>query len=220
MQEIKKDNKYKNGRIYKITDINYTECYIGSTIEKLCTRMAKHRYEYLQYKKGNKKKGKTTSYNLFDKYGYENLKIELIENFECNSKEELYKREGFHIQNNECINKNIAGRTHKEWYNDNKNKRLIYHKMHYNDNKSIILKKNQLYRTKNKNKISQQMQKYNIKNKDNITQYKKLHYKAKKIQKIMNVNLLPYLLKMRDFDNFFSTQIVFCQVLKVKIYCN
>ena len=41
----------------------------------------------------------------------ENCKIELVENYACNSKEELNAREGFYIQNNECVNKLVAGRT-------------------------------------------------------------------------------------------------------------
>ena len=36
-------NKYQNGKIYKITDIAYNKCYIGSTTEGLSLRMARHR---------------------------------------------------------------------------------------------------------------------------------------------------------------------------------
>ena len=28
-------SKYQNGKIYKITDIGYSKCYIGSTCEKI-----------------------------------------------------------------------------------------------------------------------------------------------------------------------------------------
>ena len=44
----------------------------------------------------------------------ENCKIELVENYPCNSKEELTAREGFYIQSNECVNKLVAGRTQRE----------------------------------------------------------------------------------------------------------
>ena len=40
------DNKYNMCKIYKITDLGYNKCYIGSTTEPLCSRMAKHRYTY------------------------------------------------------------------------------------------------------------------------------------------------------------------------------
>ena len=37
------NNKYKNGKIYKIVDLAYTETYIGSTTVGLSSRMAQHR---------------------------------------------------------------------------------------------------------------------------------------------------------------------------------
>ena len=56
---------------------------------------------------------------MFDKFGIENCKIELVENYVCSSIAELHKREGYYIKNNDCINKNISGRSAKERYNDN-----------------------------------------------------------------------------------------------------
>ena len=49
-------NKYQNGKIYKIVDVGYSKCYIGSTCEELSQRMARHRAIYKQFAKG--KKGK------------------------------------------------------------------------------------------------------------------------------------------------------------------
>ena len=40
-------NRYQNGKIYKITDVGYNNCYIGSTTESLSQRMARHRKESL-----------------------------------------------------------------------------------------------------------------------------------------------------------------------------
>ena len=50
--------------------------------------------------------------------------IELFENFPCNSKEELNKKEGQVIREIGTINKQTAGRTNKEWYEDNKEKSI------------------------------------------------------------------------------------------------
>ena len=50
------------------------------------------------------------SFELFDEYGLENCKIELIENYPCNSKEELQRQEGQHIRKTECGNKQVTGR--------------------------------------------------------------------------------------------------------------
>ena len=43
------NNKYQNGKIYKITDVGYNKCYIGSTTEGLSTRMARHRASFKQF---------------------------------------------------------------------------------------------------------------------------------------------------------------------------
>ena len=65
------------------------------------------------------------------------------ENFPCYSKEQLNKREGEGIREIGKINKQIAGRTHKEWYEDNKEQALKRQKENYNNNKDKILLKRQ-----------------------------------------------------------------------------
>ena len=46
--------------------------------------------------------------------------IELYENFPCDNKEQLNNREGKVIREIATLNKNIAGRTIKEYYEQNK----------------------------------------------------------------------------------------------------
>jgi len=85
------ENKYKRGKIYKIIDVGYNKCYIGSTAEKtLSNRMSRHRYDYKIYKQTLNEK--MTCFDIFDEYGIENCKIELIENYPFNNIEELRKR--------------------------------------------------------------------------------------------------------------------------------
>jgi len=48
----------------------------------------------------------------------------LYERFPCNDRAELCKREGEVIREIGTINKQIAGRTVKEWYVDNRDKHL------------------------------------------------------------------------------------------------
>jgi hypothetical protein len=43
-----------------------------------------------------------------------NYQEEIVEEYPCNSREELEKREGFYINNNECINMKKVGRTKEE----------------------------------------------------------------------------------------------------------
>ena len=58
-------NKYQNGKIYKITDIGYNKCYIGSTTEGLSLRMACHRGSYKSFLNGNKRLN-ACSYDLMN----------------------------------------------------------------------------------------------------------------------------------------------------------
>ena len=59
-------------------------------------------------------------YTLFDNYGWETCKIELLELYPCNSLIELRQREGYYIKTLECVIKHIAGRTQQEYVNENK----------------------------------------------------------------------------------------------------
>ena len=147
-------NRYQNGKIYKIVDVGYSKCYIGSTCENLCVRMARHKYHY-NHRDDDAYKNKHTNVNLlFDEFGKDSCKIELIETYPCNNKEELTKREGCYIQNTDCINKRIEGRTKQEYHNDNKeyfnNKAKDYHKEHRED---ILDRKKNYYQENREEKI-------------------------------------------------------------------
>ena len=79
--------------------------------------MARHRQNHQKAEEWNTK---TNCRLLFDEYGMENCKIELLEDYPCENKEQLLKREGYYIQNNDCVNRCVAGRTINEWKEDNK----------------------------------------------------------------------------------------------------
>jgi len=133
-------NKYEQGKLYKITDIGYTKCYIGSTCDRLLSqRMARHEEQFKRYSQG--KANWSSSFNLFEEFGIENCKIELIEEYTCENRHQLSKREGFYIQNTNCVNKQIAGRTKAEykaqfgdWYLKMNNER------YYNNREEIVQK--------------------------------------------------------------------------------
>ena len=78
--------------------------------------MARHRQNH---KKAEEWNTKTTCRLLFDEYGMDNCKIELIENYPCENREQLLKQEGYHIKNTDCVNRCVAGRTINEWKEDN-----------------------------------------------------------------------------------------------------
>ena len=129
-------NKYQSGKIYKIVDVGYTKCYIGSTCEGLSQRMARHRSNYKLYQCGNQRQ--SSAYMLFEEFGFENCKIELLECFSCSSKEELEQREGHYIKNNVCVNKVVPCRTAKELYEDTHERQLERFKTYYANKKSEI----------------------------------------------------------------------------------
>ena len=120
---------YKNSKIYKLWSPEGDDIYIGSTTESLARRKAKHKSNH-----------NTSSKILFDKYT--DVRIELLEECPCDNKEQLLKKEGEYIRNNNCVNKCVAGRTHNEsvknYYENNKEKILDYHKVYRTENKEEI----------------------------------------------------------------------------------
>tara|TARA_R110000803_G_scaffold27929_2_gene64912 strand:+ start:160 stop:609 length:450 start_codon:yes stop_codon:yes gene_type:complete len=95
---------YQLGKIYKLT--NGTLNYYGSTIRPLKIRLNSHKM--LEH----------SSKVLFE--GDNTVSIELLENYPCDTKQKLLERERWYIENNECVNNNIPGRTDKEWRDANK----------------------------------------------------------------------------------------------------
>jgi hypothetical protein len=101
---------YELGKIYTIRSSETVGVYVGSTCQPLAVRFGGHKSAY-------KTNNGISSRHIFD-YGIENAYIELLENYPCNSKEELHKREGEHIRMMEnCVNhsKN-TGLSKKEIY--------------------------------------------------------------------------------------------------------
>jgi hypothetical protein len=112
-------NNYQNSKIYKIIPIGYYERddipesdqYIGSTKNRLIKRLISHQKKF-KYEKEKY----LSSFDLFDKYGADNCKIELIEDYPCNTNKELRKREDYHIKKHYCVNKNNAYIENKKEY--------------------------------------------------------------------------------------------------------
>ena len=194
------ENKYKNGKIYILVDNAYTKQYIGSTCEGLSRRRNRHISSYNFYQTHPDKEHRfTTSFYMFDEFGVDNVKIELLENFPCNNKEELLKREGFYIRQNDCVNKCIAGRTVKErqqvWQEQNrehiKEKKHDYYlnnkeyfqeqgKVYRENNKEHIKERDHLYYQDNREKILKQVKEYAEANKDKVKTYHSSYYQNNK----------------------------------------
>ena len=174
--------KYQNGKIYKITNSETKEIYIGSTCQSLNCRMNNHRADF--------KRGGTTSSIEILKYQYP--LIVLIEDYPCNSKYELLKREAFYILNNDCVNKQIPARSDdekkeydKKWYETNKEeikaKNMAYYEAnkakkmtYYEANKEEIKAKKMAYYEANKEKVNAKSNEYRDANKEAINEKKRL----------------------------------------------
>lgn len=178
------ENKYKNGKIYKIVDVGYSKCYIGSTCESLSKRMARHRSSYNQYLNGVFKKS-VRSFELFDEFGFDNCKIELIENHPCKNNEELHKREGHHIKQTECVNKLIAGRTQQEWVKDNAEHLAIYNKKHRENMKDHYQEYWKQYHQDNKESRNEKQREYDNLHKE-TRHIKQKEYRENKKEQIAN----------------------------------
>ena len=159
--------KQDNGKIFKVQDIGGEMVYYGSTNESyLCRRMDSLRSQYNQWKGGKPCKG--VVFQIFEKYGIANCVIVLVENFVCDSKDELKARVSFYIQSNECVNK-IASWT-----------RSVSDKKYYIKHAD----EKQKYRDDNKEKSCEYSREYRINNKQRfITKRikKKYQFKRKRI---------------------------------------
>ena len=122
------------GIIYKIECCITGEVYYGSTQQSLNLRMIGHKSDYKRWKQGTFPY--MTSFQIIERCNYS---YSLIETIDCEDKKQLEIRERFFIENNKCINKNIPGRTTKEYYESNKEARLDYQKQYYESNKQLII---------------------------------------------------------------------------------
>ena len=99
---------YQDSKIYKLVCNTNNLTYYGSTTQPLSKRLHQHKCKINQ---------KVKSCKNFDP---NNIQIFLVENYKCENKEQLIKKEREYIEKYECVNINIPGREIKEYYQDNK----------------------------------------------------------------------------------------------------
>ena len=136
---------YSKCKIYKLISLGNPELvYYGHTIQKLCQRFSKHKSSPDTYSKQIIDKGDAI--------------IELVEDYPCDNVMQARLKEAQYILNNECVNKNIPGRsiqeTNKFYYNKNNGQILEQKKIYYIDNKEFINDKKKIYFESNKDAIN------------------------------------------------------------------
>ena len=132
---------YTKGKIYTIRcKTNPEHIYVGATIQPLAKRWGGHKVYLSKYPWRLIYKTINT-----DILGIQNWYIELYEDFPCERKEQLDKKEGEIIRLIGTLNKNIPGRTDEEYYQDNKENILKNLKEFYKNNKEKILEKRKIH---------------------------------------------------------------------------
>ena len=162
---------YDNGKIYVLRSNQTDNIYIGSTTQPLYKRIHQHKKDFNRWK--NEKRNYVTSFELMK---YDDTYIELLELCPCDSKIELCRREGQLQREMNCVNKEIAGRTQKEWCDDNKDKIKMREKIYREENKDKMKE----WRQENKDKIRELSKKYNETHKDKIKEHNTKYRQANK----------------------------------------
>ena len=137
---------YQNGKIYKLWSPSKNLVYYGSTTQTLSQRLASHIRD-------NKRENHQCISKLV--LECEDYKIELVEEYPCNNKQQLERKEGEYQKNNECVNINVAGRTRAEWRKDNYNKVLEHRKKYSEEHREYNRLKAKKYREDNRDEINE-----------------------------------------------------------------
>ncbi|NBW23110.1 MAG: hypothetical protein EBR82_85715 [Caulobacteraceae bacterium] len=160
-------NKYHTSKIYRISSPQCEKFYIGSTTQTLKERLRHHKLDYKRYiEKGNER-----YLTSFEVVKFDDAIIELIKNVNCENRKELDRIEGDCIKehHDRILNKNVAGRTLKE-----------YRETHKNEIKDRMKDYGKEYREVYKNEIKENKKKYREAHKNEIKDRMKQYYEARK----------------------------------------
>jgi len=180
-------NKYQNGKIYKITSKQTDDVYIGSTIQKLSHRMS-----------GHKSRDNTNSYLSRCITKYADATIELIEDYPCETHNELLWRERYYFENTKCVNKKLPILSTLEQAEYSLKYRLSHKERkkeigaeYYEKNKKEILEKQKIYCENTKGKRKKQTKIYRENNKEELLEKQRIRYENNK-EKILGDQKIAY----------------------------
>ena len=166
---------YLNGKIYKIVDNTNGNLYIGSTTQSLTQRLAGHVGKYKSYEQG--KYPFTASFDILKNGNYE---IILIEEVECENKEQLLREERKQIDSNLCVNRNIPSRTAEEWRKEHKEHIVERNRNYYKINHAVILEKLKQYQENHIHDKQEYDKKYYLENEQKKREYANQYREANK----------------------------------------
>lgn len=196
------NNLYGNAKIYRIDCID-GHYYIGSTRNTLALRL-------LDHKKAARMHPDRQLYRHIIPLGWTNIKLNLIEEYPCKSKQELNTREDYHIQqaiaanDKLCLNINRAfvssdelKEKQKEYREQNKEriddymahyrlenaeKRQQYTREYVATNAETVKERKREYNAANREKIAEKCKQYAAEHKDQIQEYKNEWARNKRAQ--------------------------------------
>jgi len=174
------NDSYQDGKIYKLVckDGHY---YIGSTTTSLIKRFGCHKYSITKNTNGGK-------YTYFSSLPITDIHIELIENYPCNTKKELRKREDYYIQfslsDKYCLNTFRAFQSEDDkkdskryYYTLNIDKIKENMKIYYEANKETIIESHREYNEENREKVDSYQAQYRLDNAEKRREYSKQYTK-------------------------------------------
>jgi hypothetical protein len=178
---------YKNGKIYRLVCNTTGDQYIGSTTRPLSQRLGGHKTQYKQFLAG-KIPQQTTSNSILSNNNFEMI---LIEDFACENKNQLERRERYYIESMKCVNKYKPAQTkeeHKEerkeqskqYYQENQGKILEERKQHYEQNKEEVNEKHRQHYEQNKEEVNEKHRQHYEQNKEKINEKHRQYHEQNK----------------------------------------
>jgi hypothetical protein len=159
------DKRYDNGKIY-VVRCKYDDAlvYVGSTIRTLEERFSCH------------KSNKSCSLYKYVNGDWDNWFIELYENYPCKNEYHLRLREGEVQREIATINKLVAGRSQKQWREDNREKISEKKKQYREHNREKVLEQKKQYRQNNREKCLERDRRYREHNREKCLERDRRYY--------------------------------------------
>jgi group I intron endonuclease len=171
------DGRYANGKIYKLVNNVDDEFYVGST----CTTLAKRLYGH---KSNATKQTSMRVYQHLNEIGWEYVNIVLIQEYPCENKMQLERRERYWIEEMKpTLNKNIPTRSKQEWRVVNADKERESNAKYRAEHLDKERERKAKYRVENAEKLREYKAKYRAENADKILE-KEAKYRAENADKV------------------------------------
>jgi hypothetical protein len=155
---------YKNGKIYRLVCNTTGKQYIGSTTQSLSQRLGGHKAVYKHFIDG-KTIYQVSSFSILCENNFEMI---LIEEFPCENKNQLERRERYYIEITKCVNKIKPAQTKEEqkkhvqkYIQEHKEHKEKYYQKYHQEHKE----QKQMYHYENQEKRKENRQK----NKEKLT---------------------------------------------------